>query len=269
MSVPCGVSQKEARIAARRELDDLPDVVIDAQGLRLRQELRVVATAEVFVPIPDPVVERMRVILATELSGSVARVIHDNVYVEIGCNRIPLFALVSGGCDRTLFTFRCVYARCHAFLEARIFSGVYSIKWIATSLSHSHRFDVFPTRMPRSTFSDATLQHIEAMIVTNKTCAEIRLENDILCNKFTYQSATRKYHQEKKAEQSRELRDFLPSSRLWNSEIRLSENNVFHEAFFSNAALVLSGVTVDFVYVDDTSCTNTFFVPRHRRDLSL
>ena len=47
-------------------------------------------------------------------------------------------------------------------------------------------------------------------------------------------------------------------SDIWSSEIHLMEDNVFHEALFVNAVLLARRLNVTHVYMDDTSCTNTF-----------
>ena len=62
-------------------------------------------------------------------------------------------------------------------------------------------------------------------------------------------------------DQSRALRDAAALSDVWSSEIQLTEDNIFHEAFFVNSALVSARLRVDHVYIDDTSCTNVFNLP--------
>ena len=48
---------------------------------------------------------------------------------------------------------------------------------------------------------------------------------------------------------------------MWSSEIHLGDDNVFVEAFFSNAKVCSMRVDFDLVYVDDTACTNIFMLP--------
>lgn len=261
MAVVCETAMRFARAAARDELDRLSDIVIEGNELRLRRELMVIEAQEVYVQMPQRIVDCLRGLFTKEIVGSVAQMVHDNVIIEIGCSRVPLFSLVSGGCGRTLFTFRCVYQCCPAFLEIRLFSGVYSIKWIMTSNSHCHGFDVFPERMPRSTFSQETLCRFQRMINENQPCAEIKIQNEVLCTKNTYQNATRRFRAEKNTEQARELRDVAGSSSLWHTEVCLSKECVFIEAYFANSELLSKGVSCDFTFVDDTSCTNSFSFP--------
>ena len=150
---------------------------------------------------------------------------------------------------------------CSAFLEVRLFTGVYSVKWVMMGLSHSHGFASFPERVPRSTFSEQTLERFEEMARQNKTSAEIAMANDVFCDKHIFQNAMRPFRCEKRADQAREIRDAVRSSDLWNSEIHSANDNVFEAMFFVNWQLVAKGVQIDVVYVDDTSCTNVFHFP--------
>ena len=106
---------------------------------------------------------------------------------------MPLFALETGGRDRTLFKFRCVFDMCSAFLEARLFTGVYSMKWVMMGLSNCHGFSSFPQRVPRLMFSAPTLQRFAEMVGQNKSNAEIAMENDVFCNKHVLQNAMRPF----------------------------------------------------------------------------
>ena len=69
-------------------------------------------------------IESCRRLLSINIDDTVARIVHNNVTVQIGCNAVPVFALVNGGRDRTLFTFRCVYEGCSAFLESGSLRGL-------------------------------------------------------------------------------------------------------------------------------------------------
>ena len=144
---------------------------------------------------------------------------------------------------------------CSAFLEVRLFTGVYPAKWAMMGLSHSHGFASFPGRVPRSTFSEQTLERFEEMARQNKSSAEIAMANDVFCNKHIFPNTMRPFRDEKRADQAREIRDAARSSDLWNSEIHLANDNVFEAMFFVNRQLIAKGVQIDVVYVDDTSCT--------------
>ena len=82
---------------------------------------------------------------------------------------------------------------CSAFLEVRLFTGVYSVKLVMMGLSHSHGFASFPGRVPRSTFSEHTLERFEEMARQNKTSTEIAMANDVFCNKHIFQNAMRPF----------------------------------------------------------------------------
>ena len=143
-----------------------------------------------------------------------------------------MFSLVEGGRERTLFTFQCVYDMCSAFLEVRLFSGVYVVKWVMMGVSHSHDFTSFPKRMPRGTFTESQIDRFKEMEQQNKSCAEIIMQNDVFCRKHVFQNAMRSFRADNKLNQTRELRDAARSSSLWNSELHLTRDNVFEEMFF-------------------------------------
>ena len=199
--------------------------------------------------------------MTIDAADGVAAAVHDTVVVSIGCNCIPVFVMVDGGRGRSLFTFKCVYNGCSAFLDVRVLPHVDIVKWVLMDVSHRHDFSVFPQRLPRNTFRAETKAAIRNMVLQNHSSAEIRLKNNVLCNKDVFYNAVRMAREEKKEEQSRALRDAAAKSDIWSSEIHLMENNVFHEAFFVNAVLLARRLNVTNVYMDDTSCTNTFGLP--------
>ena len=87
------------------------------------------------------------------------------------------------------------------------------------------------------------------------------MEHDVFCNKDVFYNVVRKARADQLSDQARALRDAAGASRLWCSEVHLGEQNVFVEAFFSNAAIVSKNVDFDLVFVDDTACTNLFMLP--------
>ena len=117
------MSVDEKRIQARFELDLLPDYTIVGKSVSLRREFRTLTVDETFCAVPDVVVERAKTLLTYTLVDTVARTVHDRVFFELGCSRVPLFALFVGGRNSTMFSFRCVFDRCSAFLDVRLFSG--------------------------------------------------------------------------------------------------------------------------------------------------
>ena len=103
----------------RAELDALPDFIVSGKEIKFRKEFRTLTSHESFCEVPLEVIERAQSLLAVELVDSVATPVHDTLVFQLGRNRVPLFSLETGGRDRRLFKFCCVYPRCSADLEAR------------------------------------------------------------------------------------------------------------------------------------------------------
>ena len=92
--------------------------------------------------------------------------------------------------------------------------------------------------------------------------AEIKMKNGVLCNGNVFQNALRSVRRKALgSDQCSDLRNTVAASQLWSSIIHLTGENVFLEAFFTNAAIASKCLDVDFVYLDDTSCTNVFSLP--------
>ena len=131
MSTHTDVNKKETllsrRIQCRADLDLLSDFNTE-NGLSFRQSFVSIESDESFFVAPNCLTESCRSLLSINLEDTVARVVHDNVTVQIGCNAVPVFALVNGERERTLFTFRCVYDGCSAFLDIRKFAGADRLK---------------------------------------------------------------------------------------------------------------------------------------------
>ena len=119
---------REKRTKTRVALDGLPDFSTNKFGIEFRQSFVALEAGETFFFAPEHLVESCRRLLTLELDVTVARLVHDNVTVRIGCNVVARFALVSGGRDRSLFTFRCVYDACPAFLDVMKFAGIDKMK---------------------------------------------------------------------------------------------------------------------------------------------
>ena len=85
------------RKALRCELDALADIVVDASSVSFRHEIRTLRAPETFCETPRDVMARTESLLDADIADGVARTVHDTVTVAIGCNRVPLFALVEGG----------------------------------------------------------------------------------------------------------------------------------------------------------------------------
>ena len=63
-------------------------------------------------------------------------------------------------------------------------------------------------------------------------------EKDVLYNKNVLYNSMRGALEEMGTDQSRALRDAAALSDVWSSEIQLTEDKIFQEAFFVNSALV-------------------------------
>ena len=129
--------------------------------------------------------------MTAERNDSIARVVLDTLFFRVGCNVVPIFALVSGGRERTLFEFRCVFDGFSTFLDVRFFSAVDVIKWVILGISHSHTFSVFPPRMPRSTFPHDVVEKIHEMAARKVRTPEIKMAVGALCNGDVFQNALR------------------------------------------------------------------------------
>ena len=146
-----GVAPRRAE--ARARLDAASDFVVSDGKVRFRQVFETVKDTETFSRAPDDVVDAARRLLAIDVARGLSAIVHDTITVTIGCSRVPLFAMVCGGRGRTLFSFKCVYSECRAFLDVRIVSNADVIKWVLMGVSHNHGFSSFPqgcreTRLP-------------------------------------------------------------------------------------------------------------------------
>ena len=141
------------RADARSRLDSAPDFVVAGGKVDFRHTFEAVEDSESFCRAPEDVVDAARRLLTLDAADGVSAAVHDTVVVRIGANRVPVFAMVNGGRGRGLFSFKCVYPACAAFLDVRVLPHVDVVKWVLMGVSHSHDFAAFPPRMPRNTFS--------------------------------------------------------------------------------------------------------------------
>ena len=237
------------RLQSRAELDSESDFSVTESEITFRQSFVSIESEESFFVSPNCLIESCRRLLSLQLDDTVARIVHDDVTVQIGCNVVPVFALVNGGCDRTLFTFRCVYDDCSAFLDIRKFAGADKLKWVIVGTSHCHDFSAFPSRMPRNTFNAAMIQEFNVMVSKGATCCDIVMKHDVLCSKHVFQNAVRNARAVARMDQARAIRDVANKSKMWSSVIHLNSDNVFVEAFFVNCVLVARRLEVRlFVY---------------------
>ena len=174
------------RLETRRELDALPDFTATASGVAFRQSFVRIEADESFCVAPTSLNDACRRLLSLDIDGTVARLVHDNVTFKIGCNFVPPFALVNGGRDRTLCTFRCVYDNCSAFLDVRKFAGAEKLKWVIVGVSHGHDFSSFSSRTPRNTFHTPTVEEFNLSVANNFVCGEIKMKHNVLCPKDVF-----------------------------------------------------------------------------------
>ena len=249
------------RLHRRYLLDAAPDFVIDGGAIAFGKAFEVLEAPDTYARAPDDVIESARSLLEMDVVDTVAKMVHDTVTVRIGCCAVPVFALEDGGRGRTLFTFKCVYDNCPAFLDVRVFSAADRVKWVLMGVSHSHDFTFFPQRTPRGIFPDDVVVSIRDMAQKNIPCAAVKMQLGVLCSDDAFQNVLRETRREMKGDQARALRDAAAGSRRWASEVHLTANNVFLEAFFVNAVILTKRLDVPFVFVDDTACSNMFHLP--------
>ena len=251
----------QRRADAKARLDSESDFVVIGGSVCFRQSFQAVEADETFCNAPESIVDAGKRLLELDIGNGISSLVHDTVVVRIGCNNVPLFAMVGGGRGHTLFSFKCVYMGCTAFMDIRVLRHADVIKWIVMGVSHNHDFSTFPNRVPRNTFDAETKAMINNMVVQNKPSAEIRLTTGALCNKHVFQNALRQARSDIRADQSRALREAASQSAIWSSEIHLTGENAFFEAFFVNSVLLTKRLRVTHVFMDDTSCTNEFSLP--------
>ena len=126
-----------------------------------------------------------------DITTRTSRFVAADTTSKIGNNAIPIFSLVDGGRGRSLYTFRCVYTGCGAFMDIRVLPHADVIKWVVMGVSHNHHFGSFPRRLPRNTLGADVRAAVHAMVLRNRPCAEIRRQHGILCNKNVLQNAMR------------------------------------------------------------------------------
>ena len=144
------------RAVAKARLDGESDFVIANGKVCFRQTFEVIEACETFCRAPDNIVDAGRRLLDLDIGNGISTLVHDTIVVRIGCNNIPLFSIVSGGRGHTMFSFKCVYAGCTAFMDVRVLRDVDTIKLIIMGVSHNRGFSRFPPRVPRNTFGDET-----------------------------------------------------------------------------------------------------------------
>ena len=157
----CRTMYGTRRMSARDRLDRDNDYIVVGGKIGFRQTFETVEADETFCRAPDDIINAGRRLLTLDVSSGISVLVHNTVTVKIGCNNIPVFAMVCGGRGRALFSFKCVYSGCSAFMDIRVLPTVDVIKWVVMGISHKHGFSTFPRRIPRNTFKLETTVLLE------------------------------------------------------------------------------------------------------------
>ena len=150
------VTLAQRRADAKASLDSESDFVLVGGDVRFRQSFRAVEADETFCHTPESIVNSVKRLFELDTGNRISSLVQDTVVVKIGCNNVPLFAMVSGGREHTLFSFKCVHTGCTAFMDIRVLRHADVIKLIVMGVSHNHDFSTFPHRVPRNIFDMET-----------------------------------------------------------------------------------------------------------------
>ena len=179
----------------RNLLDENPNFVVDNCLITRVHHFVTLKTADSFLNAPDNIIQSAVELVTSHVDTTVAATVRESLNFKIGSCIIPLFALVSGGSGRSLFTFKCVFESCPAFVDIRTLDFAGQIKWLVMGISHSHDFSHFPLRVPRNTIPDGVKTDVELMVTENHPCALIRMRHNLLCNndipKMSFERHTR------------------------------------------------------------------------------
>ena len=93
------------RARLRAVLDATSDFAIAGSRVTFAQHFETVCAKEPFCVMPNNLVESCRRLLDADVCDTIPTIVRQHVFVTIGCNTFPLFALESGGVGRTLFGF--------------------------------------------------------------------------------------------------------------------------------------------------------------------
>ena len=138
------------RRSLRDDLDAAPDFAVEGSHVVFFGHVVTVETSDSFSNAPHDIVLSLGELVLRPIDGTVAATVKQCVNFKIGSNVVPVFSLVSGVSGRTLFTFKCVFESCGAFLDIRTSASGERVKWAVMGVSHSHGFAAFPSRMPRN-----------------------------------------------------------------------------------------------------------------------
>ena len=123
------------RARLKAVLDATSDFAIAGSRVTFAQHFETVCAKEPFCVMPEILVESCRRLLDADVCNTISTIVRQRVFVTIGCNTFPLFALESGGVVRILFMFHNVYTNCTSFLDVRLFASAVRIKLVVVFLS--------------------------------------------------------------------------------------------------------------------------------------
>ena len=92
----------QRRADAKACLDCESDFVVVGVDVRFRQSFRAVEADETFCHTPESIVNSVKRLFELDIGNGISSLVHDTVVVKIGCNNVPLFAMVSGGRGHTV-----------------------------------------------------------------------------------------------------------------------------------------------------------------------
>ena len=109
----------EKRRFLRNMLDGFPNFEIDNGVVTHIRHFATLENADSFLNAPDDIIQSAIALVSRRIDTTVAATVRESLNFKIGSCVIPVFALVSGGTGRSLFTFKCVFESCPAFLDIR------------------------------------------------------------------------------------------------------------------------------------------------------
>ena len=118
----------EKRRVLRNMLDGFPNFEIDNGVVTHIRHFATLETADSFLNAPDDIIQSAIALVSRRIDTTVAATVRESLNFKIGSCVIPVFALVSGGTGRSLFTFKCVFESCPAFLDIRTLDFCEQIK---------------------------------------------------------------------------------------------------------------------------------------------
>ena len=112
-------------------LDKLADFFDQTRKITFMHALEMIEADETICTALPDITDADSILMEVNLDQGLSKIVHDNDALKIGGNRVPLFAMVSGGRSRTFFSFRGVFPHCSSLLDARIMHRANWVMWIS------------------------------------------------------------------------------------------------------------------------------------------